>query len=189
MVRWLKVLLLLTASLLTTAASAQATVVSFDEPDAPEAPCTFSEAKALTTEYEKTAGVVFSGGMEVLNACGNFGIVEHSGNRFLAWNTINAGTEPPETLTFSMPVSHFSLLTGSQVEGTVTATAYDSDGELLATKTLAMKPSAMRITLDAEGIAKVVIESTAQYGAIDDIRFVRPQTRAVPSPTPPGKDR
>lgn len=178
--------LMLAVSLLTTAAAyAQLTVLTFDEPEAPTAPCTFAQAEPLTTQYKERAGVVFSGPMEVLNECGNFGIVEHSAITFLAWNITNSQGEPPrQTLAFVTPVSNFSFLTGSQENGDVTATAYDPKGRELATKTITLKRSAMRLVLDAENIAKVVITSTAAHGAIDDIRYVRQEINpASPSNT------
>jgi hypothetical protein len=152
----------------TAQSRTQTVLLDFDDF---EAPSTFAEAQPFTTQYQ-SAGVVFSGRMEVLNEQGNFGVVEHSATAFLAWNT-TVDNKPPETLTFLTPVSNFSFNTGSVENGTVTATAYDASGKQLATQTVTLVTSAIPVVLDVENISRVVITSTAIYGAIDDVEFVR----------------
>lgn len=152
---------------IATTAAAQEILLDFDDFAAPS---TFAEAPGFREAY-RSAGVTFEGGMEVVNENGNFGVVEHSAPAFLAWNNTSGGNEAEEALRFARPVSNVSFLTGSGVPGSVTATAYDAAGRVLATQTIELKPTVMQVRLDASGIASVVITSTAVYGVIDDVRF------------------
>lgn len=159
--------LLAFAALLCATGPAEEVLIDFDDA---HAPCSFAEASPLTDHYA-WAGVSFSGGMEVLDQCGNFGIVEHSGGGFLAWNTTVQSAGPTETATFASPVANVQFLTGSAMPGTVTATAYDASGEVLATHSVSLVASAIPVVLRAQNISRVVIETTAEFGAIDNFRF------------------
>ena len=52
--------------------------------------CCFASEPPLTNQYS-ALGVNFSGGWEILNQTGNFGIDAHSGEHFAAYNTGKKG--------------------------------------------------------------------------------------------------
>jgi len=161
------VLLLLTAT--SSSAAAQEIMLDFDDFAAPDL---FAEAPRFRDAY-RAAGVIFEGGMEVVHEEGNFGVVGHSAPAFLAWNNTSSGNEAEEALTFTTPVSNFRFVTGSREPGTVTATAYDQDGKVVASQTVSLETTVVPVVLDAINIAVVVITATATYGMIDDIAFTR----------------
>ena len=160
------VLLLLMA---TAPAGSNEILLDFDDFGAPDL---FAEAPRFRESY-RAAGVIFEGGMEVLHEDGNFGVIGHSAPAFLAWNNGVGGNEAEEALTFTTPVSNFRFLTGSREPGKINATAYDANGQVLATQTVALEPNVTLVHLEVANISTVVITATAQYGVIDDVRFVR----------------
>jgi Secretion system C-terminal sorting domain len=140
--------------------------INFDELDAPPY---FSDAIALTNEYEDQ-GVIFEGQGEVLHEDGNFGIFNYSSPNFLAFNT-GAGVSGPETMLFDPPAGYVNLLAGQSSAGTITMNAYDSDGDLVASDEIFGSATLATMSVEADQIASVVLSFTGTVCCFDDIAF------------------
>jgi hypothetical protein len=108
----------------------------------------FAATSELTTAYQ-SLGVTFAGvdrgfglpsaGGHILDQGQNFGIPAHGGNDFLAFIPVPIGANPPQTssveqVTFTQPVSTFSIYLGSGYGGAgdlYFARALDGDGNFL----------------------------------------------------------
>lgn len=90
------------------------TLINFDEQ---MAPCRFADQVALSTQYQ-AQGVLFTGGWEVLDDCGNFGVSGYSLPNFLAWNTLTL-TGLGEVIDFAPPFRVFLLVLVRRWKGVV----------------------------------------------------------------------
>ncbi|MCB2213307.1 T9SS type A sorting domain-containing protein [bacterium] len=140
--------------------------IDFDDLDAPGL---FNDQIPLTDEY-LDQGVLFEGQGEVLNESGNFGISNYSSPNFLAFNT-GAGVYPPETMLFDPPILSLTILAGHSSSGTITATAYDSNGSLVGSYSITGLSSLQTLNVEGDDIAEVVLDFTGSICCFDDLTF------------------
>lgn len=167
---------------------ANAIVINFDDV---AAPCSFIETTALRDQYAGL-GVLFMGpalndGGGVLNQCSNFGVGGYSAPNFLAFNTIlsfiNGGIpRPPETITFVNGARHVQVNAGTSINvgQLVTMEAFDAAGSSLGTDSLTLATTLDTLCITADGIAWVVINTTAQVLVLDDLAFLVPYRTYLP---------
>ncbi len=147
-------------------AAASAVSINFDETSAP---CGFAVQVPLTSQYSGQ-GVTFSGGWEVLNQCGSFGVSGHSVPNFLAWNS-GAGTGTTQTLTFSSDASGLSFRMASSGGGTASITARNAAGATIQTVSRSLSSSIQTATITVPGVRSVVISVPSGDGVLDDLVF------------------
>jgi hypothetical protein len=151
--------------------------INFD--DVPS-PCAFSETTALRNEYG-ALGIVFRGPARLdgggrLDQCSGFGVTGYSPPNFLAFNlsaTFHHGGIPrgPERISFKTAISHIEVKVahGNDDQGSAIMTAFDSQGLLLGTVTLTLSNTLTPLSIDAQGIKSVVVNSNAASWVLDDI--------------------
>lgn len=181
---WVLCVMLLFADLAAPA------LIDFDfDPDGNPivAPSLFIEATALRDLYAPL-GVLFRGpglrdGGAILDQDSNFGGVSAvSGRNFLAFNPTDLfladGGRPygPETILFTLPVTHVSMFVywGSPF----TLEAYDADDSLVASLTIPVTTEFTPVSVSSHlGISRLVLAGGSLSFLIDDLEFW-----AVPEP-------
>lgn len=165
-----------------------AIVINFDDVTAP---CNFSATTALRDQYAGL-GVLFSGpalndGGGVLDQCSNFGVGGHSAPNFLAFNinseNSNGGIpRPPETITFINGARYVQVNAGSSSGAgqLVTMEAFDAAGISLGSHSLTLAPTLDTLSITANGIAWVVINTPASVFVLDDLAFLGPYRSYLP---------
>ncbi len=156
---------------------AGATVINFD--DAAQ-PCSFVSTVALRNQYAGH-GVLFMGpapldGGGVLDECSNFGISGYSAPNFLAFNTASSFSDggiprPPQIITFTHRASHVQVNAGSNSGAghTITMEAFDAGGNSLGSDSLTLTTTLNTLSIAADNIAYVVINTPAQAFVLDDL--------------------
>lgn len=164
-----------------------AIVINFDDV---AAPCLFMDTTALRDQYAGL-GVLFVGpavndGGGIVNQCGSWGVSGHSQPNFLGFNQdalfSNGGIpRPPETITFTNGATHVQVNTGSGAGAgqIVTMEAFDAAGTSLGSDSLTLAPALDTLSITADGIAYVVINSPS-YFMLDDLAFLVPYWTCLP---------
>ncbi len=159
-----------------------AIVINFDDV---AAPCSFDQTTALRDQYAGL-GVLFMGpaandGGGVLDQCGNFGVSGHSPPNFLAFNAGSAFSNggiprPPETITFINGASYVQVNAGSYggAGQIVTMEAFDAAGSSLGSDSLTLASTLDTLSITADEIAWVVINTPAGVLVLDDLAFLPP---------------
>lgn len=176
--------------LLGVSTSAQAVFINF-ETDAGgnpiAAPSDFSASNPLTTFYS-SLGVTWAGGGAILDQDSDFFVTGFSPRNFLAYSTFADATfmgggavQNSDTMTFNSVVSNVSFLAGVglNVNGTLTATAFDIANQVADQAVLALGPAMQLVSLSGIGIVRVEYASTEFAFVVDDLNF----TATVPEPS------
>ncbi len=156
-----------------------AIVINFDDA---AAPCLFMNTTALRDQYAGL-GVLFMGpavndGGGAVDQCGSWGVSGHSPPNFLGFNPdahLSDGgiPRPPEIITFTNGASYVQVNAGSGAGAgqLVTMEAFDAAGNSLGSDSLTLAPTLDTLSITANRIAYVVINSPA-YFVLDDLAFV-----------------
>ncbi len=156
-----------------------AIVINFDDA---AAPCLFMDTTALRAQYAGL-GVLFMGpavhdGGGVVDQCGVWGVSGHSPPNFLGFNQDAQFSDggiprPPEIITFTNGASYVQVNAGSGAGAgqLVTMEAFDAAGNSLGSDSLTLAPALAALSITANGIAYVVINSPA-YFVLDDLTFL-----------------
>lgn len=154
--------------------------INFD--DEPQ-PALFADTTALRYNY-RALGAIFRGsgpldGGAILDESSGFTVTGYSAPNFLAFNLsapLNNGgiPKPPEEILFLGHASFVEILAGS-VAGAgqpISMMAYDADGLLVGSDDLILGSAMQPLTITADHIARVVIDSPAVNFLLDDLTFV-----------------
>lgn len=168
---------LLTALLFVFAAgNAKAGLITFEEFGAQ--PGLFDLQESLDTEYS-SIGVNFSGGWEILDEQGGFGVSARSGEHFAAYN-IGVGITDTITMSFDNIINQASgfLGDGTQSNWVVTAWLNGNQASILNLTNTAGN----YVEFDFNGLMfdRVTIQGSGRHAVIDDISFGVTQ---VPEPS------
>lgn len=176
------------ASLTVIPPPPDAIVINFDDVSAP---CSFSSTTALRDQYAGM-GVLFmspavNDGGGILDQCSNFGVTGYSAPNFLAFNKnsyfSNDGIpRPPETITFINGATHVQVNTGSGTGAgqLITMEAFDTSGSFLGSDSLTLAHTLDTLSITADGIAWVVINTPAAVLILDDLAFLTPYRTYLP---------
>jgi len=159
-------------------AGAEAGLINFDDVDAP---CVFSDTKALRDEYA-AQGVHFRGnaplnGGGIVNECGNWGVSGYTPPNFLGLNVNGqygdgGSATPPQYLFFDNPVGGIRIKAGARDGGTLRMVAYDTSQHVVGTKTITMTPALQTVTIVAPGIKRVSVDVQGVGDfVIDDLQW------------------
>ncbi len=155
--------------------AADATIITFEEVG--PAPCCFSSAPTLDTEYT-SLGVTFGGGWEVLDQSGNFGVPAISGSNFAAYNTNTAGVTDTLTMTFDSAISMISGLLGASTASNWTISLF-RDGNAVGTQTVSNTGNSYTSFMVTGLFDFVTIQGSNYAGVLEDLSF-----DAAPVPLP-----
>ena len=156
-----------------------AIVINFDDA---VAPCLFMDTTALRAQYAGL-GVLFMGpavndGGGVVDQCGSWGVSGHSPPNFLGFNqdahfSDGGIPRPPEIITFTNGASYVQVNAGSGAGAgqLVTMEAFDAAGNSLGSDSLTLAPTLDTLSITANRIAYIVINSPA-YFVLDDLAFL-----------------
>ncbi|QJF52754.1 PEP-CTERM sorting domain-containing protein [Roseobacter ponti] len=159
---------------------ATATTITFDEAGA--APSLFGNAEPLTDAYA-SEGITFSGGWEILDQDGNFGLDALSGRNFLAFNTLVAGVTNELTVMFDAPVSSVGGQLGSRDVISWTIEAFL--GDVAAGSTGVTNASNEYTPFSLTGsFDRVTILADRPNGVLDDLTFGDPDVGPDPDVVP-----
>jgi hypothetical protein len=129
-------------------------------------------------------GVVFKGpdpldGAAILDEGAGFGVSGYSAPNFLAFNSSSILSDggvpgPPEEILFFGHASYVEIFAGSLsgAGNPLTMMAYDADGVLVGSDDLILGAALQPLTITANHIARVVIDSPATAFVLDDLTFV-----------------
>lgn len=112
-------------ALTASAAVSHAASISFEEVG--PAPATFDSADPLTNQFA-ALGVNFSGGWEILDEDGNFGVDAISGDNFAAFNANVGGITDTITMAFDSAITSISGMLGGSSDAQWTITALLNGG-------------------------------------------------------------
>lgn len=156
--------------------------ITFDELGS--APCTFASAGPLDDEYAGL-GVNFSGGWEILDECGNFGVNALSGDNFAAYNTNNSSITDTITMVFDTAISSISGMLGAGGAGT-----WDISASLSGTSagsSTVMNASGSYIGFALSGLFDTVfIQGSRSAGVLENLNFTTSTAPTTPVPLPAG---
>jgi hypothetical protein len=155
--------------------AADATIITFEEVG--PAPCCFSSAPTLDTEYTNL-GVTFGGGWEVLDQSGNFGVPAISGSNFAAYNTGTAGVTDTLTMTFDSAISMISGLLGASATSNWTISLF-LGGNAVGTQTVSNAGNSYTSFMVTGLFDFVTIQGSNYAGVLEDLSF-----DAAPVPLP-----
>ncbi|TDL83825.1 VPLPA-CTERM sorting domain-containing protein [Meridianimarinicoccus aquatilis] len=155
--------------------------ITFDELG--PAPCSFASAGPLDNEYAGR-GVTFSGGWEILDECGNFGVNALSGDSFAAYNTSTSGITNRITMVFDAAISSISGVLGSGRAGTWNIVGVLNGSAEGASSVVNAGGSYVGFALSGL-FDTVFIQGSASYGVLENLNFTTstaPPTTPVPLP-------
>jgi len=153
-------------------------LINFDDVSAP---CNFLDTVALRDEYAGL-GVHFRGnaplnGGGIVNECGNFGVTGYSPPNFLGFNTIAQFSDggiptPPQYIFFDNTVGGVRIKAGARDGGTLKMTAYNTNHQIVGSKTLNMTPALQTVTIVGLDIKRVSIDVQGVNDfVIDDLQW------------------
>jgi len=124
-------------------------------------------------------GPAVNDGGGVVDQCGSWGVSGHSPPNFLGFNqdahfSDGGIPRPPEIITFTNGASYVQVNAGSggSVGQIVTMEAFDAGGNPLGTDSLTLASTLDTLSITANGIAWVVINTPAAVFVLDDLAFL-----------------
>jgi hypothetical protein len=154
-----------------------ATTITFEELGTKT--CCFANEPPLTNQYAGL-GVNFSGGWEVLNQSGAFGIGAMSGEHFAAYNTSVPGVTNTLEMLFDNNIAGISGYLGSRQSDIWTVSAFSGTTPVLATIFINDANSYVPFSLTGLlgfNIDRITIQGSASSGVLENLTF-----QAVPIP-------
>ena len=136
--------------------------IDFDDVD--EAGCSWGVSVAPADRYSSVYGITFQDGANVIDECGNFGVSGHSSPKFLSH--YETATPGDVNILFDEPVIRVQINAGKSV--TITMTAYDENDNILDESSLQGTSELAPISVETDGIRKVVISGNGIY-VLDDL--------------------
>ena len=136
--------------------------IDFDDVD--EAGCSWGVSVAPADRYSSVYGITFQDGANVIDECGNFGVSGHSSPKFLSH--YEGYTPGDVNILFDEPVMRVQINAGKPV--TITMTAYDENDNILDESSLQGTSELAPISVETDGIRKVVISGNGIY-VLDDL--------------------
>jgi hypothetical protein len=148
--------------------AANAGVINFEEFGTKT--CCFATEAPLDTQYS-AIGVTFSGGWEILNQSGNFGISARSGQHFAAYNTDISGVTNTITLAFDSAITQANGFLGDDHQSSWLVTAL-LDGNQVSQLNL-VNPSANYVEFSFNSLVfnQITIQGSGSSAVLDDISF------------------
>lgn len=171
--RWLSVL-----AFSAFAASANAALITFEELGTQT--CCFISEEPLDTEYA-SLGVTFSGGWEILNESGNFGVDARSGDHFAAYNTGVPGTTNTLTMSFDSIMGQAGGFLGDGASSNWVVTAL-LGGSMVSQLNLT-NPGSDYVEFSFTSLLfdQITIQGSGNAAVLDDLSFDTAQVQ-VPEP-------
>lgn len=142
-------------------------------------PSLFSNQEPLDSEYS-SLGVNFSGGWEIVNERGGFGVNARSGEHFAAYNTLTAGITDTLTIEFDGVVNSASGFLGDLSPTSWVVTAYLGLNEVSLLNLVNPFQGYVEFSFNSLAFDHITIQGSSNAAVLDDLSF---ETNSVPSPS------
>lgn len=141
-------------------------------------PGLFVFQEPLDSEYA-ALGANFSGGWEILNQSGNFGLNARSGEHFAAYNTNIDGITDTLTMAFDNVITQASGFLGAGASSSWTVTALLGGGQVSQLNLLNPAGNYVEFAFSSISFDQITIQGSNFAGVLDDLSF---EMSSVPTP-------